>query len=194
MNEELDQQNSQKNLYQGNYDNDYQESVKASTVFMGGNLSNRAEIDTPKYMNLGAPRERDEEDHAHHANNMRSLFGEEARPSFASIGFTAKNKEVFTVVPKKAGTNAFARFFALYFNMYFSGPHFKLVKPSGVESTTIYSQIKWGVLIVFLAISASSFLTESTLYLKDLIFNRNNVTAADNSSSNTYASSSANSG
>jgi D-alanyl-D-alanine carboxypeptidase len=176
MNDELNQQNSQKNIYQGNYDNDYRDSIKASTDFVGGNLSNYISVEAPKYMNLGAPRERNEEDHIHHENNMKSLFGDDFKNDFSSLGFTSKKKLGVVVAPNETGV--VSRFFARYFNLYLHGPHFKLTKTSGDSTHTISSKIKWGVMIMFLSVSVASFLTQSTLFLKDY-FTGNNVAVAD---------------
>ncbi len=173
MNDESNQSNSQKNLYQGSYDMDYQNSMnKASDS--STDVSNRILLsETPKYMNLGAPRERDEEDMAHHERNMKLLSGsddvfgagEKINSAFSALGFTPKKKATLLVAPKSK--SAVSVLLARYLNLYFHGPHFKMTKSSGMETHTISSKIKWGVLVVFLAVSVASFLTQSVLYIKD---------------------------
>ncbi len=181
MNDELDQQNSQKNIYQGNYENDYKDSLKTSTDFSVGSLPSsdpvEAPNEAPKYMNLGAPRERNEEDFAHHENNMRSLFGEDFKKDFSSLGFSSKKKMGIVVAPSENGS--ISRFFARYFNLYLHGPHFKLTKTSSSATHTISSKIKWGVIMLFLAVSVSSFTIQSTLFLKDYFFGNKSVAVAD---------------
>ena len=181
MNDELDQQNSQKNIYQGNYENDYKDSLKPNTDFSGGNLTSSTPVDAPKYMNLGAPRERDEEDFVHHENNMRSLFGEDFKKDFSSLGFSSKKKTGIIVAP--SGNGPISTFFARYLNLYLHGPHFKLTKTSSSVTHTISSKIKWGVLILFLAVSVSSFTIQSAFFLKDYFFGDKNVAMADLSNS-----------
>jgi D-alanyl-D-alanine carboxypeptidase len=175
MNDELnpynseDTQDSKKSLYQGNYDNDYRNSIN-HTADSSGDLSNRILLsETPKYMNLGAPRERDEDDVAHHEKSMRTLSGEDEKinSAFSSLGFTPRKKATLLVAPKQK--SSITIFLARYLNLYFHGPHFRMSKTSGLETHTISSKIKWGVLIVFLAISVSSFLTQSVLYIKDYV-------------------------
>jgi D-alanyl-D-alanine carboxypeptidase len=174
MNDEL---NRQKNLYQGNYDNDYINSIKANSDY-SADLSNRITLsETPKYMNLGAPRDRDEEDMAHHEKNMKSLSGtsDKINSAFSALGFTPRKKATLLVAPRqKVGISVFL---ARYLNLYLHGPHFKMSKPSGLGTHTISSKIKWGVLIVFLAISVSSFLTQSVLYIKDYFTGNNDAVA-----------------
>ena len=177
MNDELDQQNSPKNIYQGNYENDYKDSLKISTDSYGVGLTNSNASDLPKYMNLGAPRERDEEDFAHHENNMKSLFGEDFKKDFSSLGFSSKKKTGIVVAPSENGP--ISRFFARYLNLYLHGPHFKLTKTSSASTQTISSKIRWGVLILFLAVSVSSFTIQSTLFLKDYFFGNKSVATTD---------------
>jgi hypothetical protein len=172
--DELNQSNSQKNLYQGSYDVDYQNSMNSASNY-ATDVSNRILLsETPKYMNLGAPRERDEEDMEHHERNMQSLSGsstgEKINSAFSALGFTPKKKATLLVAPKSKSTVSIM--LARYLNLYFHGPHFKMTKSSGLESHTISSKIKWGVLVVFLAISVSSFLTQSVLYIKDYFTGR----------------------
>lgn len=180
MNDELNQSNSQKNLYQGSYDMDYQNSMH-NTSDSSSDLSNRILLsETPKYMNLGAPRDRDEEDLAHHENNMRSFSGsgDKISSAFSALGFTPRKKATLLVTPKQK--SSISVFLARYLNLYFHGPHFRMTKPSGLETHTISSKIKWGVLIVFLAISVSSFLTQSVLYIKDYFIEGDNNVATLN--------------
>ncbi|MEI6042410.1 MAG: serine hydrolase [bacterium] len=178
MNDELNQQKK----YQGNYDNDYKDSIKAISDIADNNLLKYSPVEDPKYMNLGAPRERDEQDVTHHKNNMDALCKNCSVADLATLGFTAKKNDEYVFAKKKTGP--IAGFFAKYFNLYFHGPHFKLTKTSGLNSHGTFAKIKWGAVIVILAVSVSSFLTQSVLYLKDFFVGNSAIAVNINNSNN----------
>lgn len=183
MNDELNQKNSQKNPYQGSYENNYNDNIKTDGVLNGANLSKQSAVDAPKYMNLGAPRERDEEDYAHHEKNMKSLCGGttcdvDSKKDYSPLGFVSKKNDGLNKDQKIIGP--IARFFARYFNLYLHGPHFRLTKASMNYTQDMYSKAGWGVMVLFVSISVASFTIQSTLFVKNYFLgDKNNTVALD---------------
>jgi len=190
MNEEIDQQNPQGNIYQGNYENDYKNSLVASSDVVGINLPystpsstpNSKSVEAPKYMNLGAPRERDIEDLVHHENNMKAWVGTSSKADLSSLGLTAKRPENAIITPVKVGF--IVRFSARYLNLHFHGPHFKLWKTDNIPPHSLSTKIKWGVIVIFISVSVGSFVTQSALYLKDRFMSGVGVAYVDANSLN----------
>ena len=110
----------------------------------------------PKYMNLGAPRDRDEEDIMHHQNNMKSLKGEEV---------------VYRPI-KNPG--AISKFLARYLNLHLHGPHFKMVRTDTVPPYSVGTKIKWIVVATFVGVAVFSFLTQSVLFVIDYFSGQRN--------------------
>ena len=172
-----DEINLQKNLYQGNYDNEYKASIKASSdsSFLTDSSKKEPLIEAPKYMNLGAPRDRYEDDLSHHKTNMNNLLGKSPEGDLSSLGLSPIKREEFSVLPKKTGK--VGAFFARYLNLHMRGPHFKMVKTDTVGPHSVSTKIKWGVVSVLVGVSVASFLTQSVLFLKDYFFNKTPIVA-----------------
>ena len=166
MNDELNSQNSQKNIYQGNYDNDYKDGLKAAEDFEDDSFGEFLN-EEPKYMNLGAPRDRDEEDFFHHEKNMKSLFSGDSKLTFSSLGLTSKKSKAIMKAPKQP--KSISMFFARYFNLHLHGPHFKLVKTDALGSDKFSTKIKWTMMTLFFAMSVVSFTAQSFIFIKNEI-------------------------
>lgn len=157
-----DENQKVKNIYQGNYDNDYKEGLKASEHID----SEKKFCEEPCYMNLGAPRDRDEVDKAHHEKAMNSLFG---NVNLSSLGLTSKKRKAVMKVPKQPG--GISKFLARRLNLYLHGPHFKILKNNSVRDNTMSTKIKWSLAVIVVTISVASFATQSFLFIKDRLSN-----------------------
>lgn len=169
MNEQT--QTDLNNLYHGNYENDYMENLAQNSsedeVFVN------SEFEMPKYMNLGAPRERDEEDHFHHEFNMSNLKGEDVvNSSFLGLSPKLQNNIEENIKYKNVAKNgAVKRFLAKYLNVHFGWPHFRLVKTGTVSlgGNGIGAKIKGLSVALFLGLSIASFLTQTTFLVMDIM-------------------------
>ncbi len=170
--------NDSNNLYHGNYENDYMANLAENSEENGGVL-NSENLEMPKYMNLGAPRDRDEEDHIHHEMNMSSLKGVDPYDSF--LGLTPKI-QVLKSEDAKPGT--IKKFLAKYLNIRFGWPHFRVVKTDTIPPHSIGTKIKWLAVAIFLGLSVASFLTQTTFLITDYIGGDINIATLLNSKNN----------